>query len=75
VVETLVLLAGVGTDVGGKPIAADADVDKAGWWARRIQHPVICGSTTRWGCHSIPLLAFLVSADNIICNDGIAHKF
>jgi hypothetical protein len=36
-------------------------------------HPVLVGSTTRWGYQSILLLAFLISTDGVIRNDGIAH--
>jgi hypothetical protein len=38
-------------------------------------HPILMGSTARWGCISLLLLAFLMSTDGIINNNGIAHKF
>jgi hypothetical protein len=31
-------------------------------------------STTRWSCHNLPLLGFLVGADGIICDHDIADK-
>jgi hypothetical protein len=38
-------------------------------------HPVLVRSTASWGCRSLLLLAFSISTDGIICNNGIAHKF
>jgi hypothetical protein len=40
----------------------------------RMHHPVLWRSTTRWGCHSIPLPAFLVSTDDVVSYDGLAEK-
>jgi hypothetical protein len=42
--------------------------------ARRIHHPVLWWSTTRWGCHSRPLLGFLVSTNGVVHYDGIAEE-
>jgi hypothetical protein len=36
-------------------------------------HLVFGRSTTRWGCQSLLLLAFLVSPDGIVSDDGVAH--
>jgi hypothetical protein len=38
-------------------------------------HSVLLGSTPGWGYQTLLLLAFLMSMDDIIHNDGIAHKF
>jgi hypothetical protein len=46
-----------------------------GWvimWS--TNHPVLGRSTPGWDCQSLHL-AFLVSMDCIIHDDGIAHKF
>jgi hypothetical protein len=47
------------------------------WWVVMwsTHHPVLVRGTARWGCQSLLLLAFLMSTDGIIHNDGIAHKF
>jgi hypothetical protein len=87
VVEPLMLSAGAGADVAGKPTAAavgmdgespssvDVVVGTVGCWGEKDTPPSTLGSITQWGCHSLPLLAFfLVSADRIIRKGGIAHK-
>jgi hypothetical protein len=38
-------------------------------------HAVLVRSTASLGCQSLLLLAFLISTDGIIYNNGIAHKF
>jgi hypothetical protein len=38
-------------------------------------HPVLVRSTAQGGCQSLLPLAFLMSMDGVIHNDGIAHKF
>jgi hypothetical protein len=42
--------------------------------AGSIHHPGLWRSTTGWGCHSLPLLAFLMGVDRIIHDDSIADK-
>jgi hypothetical protein len=39
-----------------------------------VHCPVFWRSTTRWSCHSLPHLGFLVSADCIIRDDDIIDK-
>jgi hypothetical protein len=38
-----------------------------------INHLVLVRSTVEWGCQDFLLLAFLVSSDGIIRDDGVAH--
>jgi hypothetical protein len=44
------------------------------WWVVRwsTHHPILVRSTTKWGCQSL-LLAFMMSMDGVIDNDGVAH--
>jgi hypothetical protein len=47
-----------------------------GWvvlWS--TNHPVLGRSTPIWGCQSLLLLAFFVSTDCVIHDNGITHKF
>jgi hypothetical protein len=36
-------------------------------------HPVLVRGTIGWDCHSLLLLALLVSSDGVIYDGGIAH--
>jgi hypothetical protein len=47
------------------------------WWVVMwsTHHPVLVRRTARRGFQSLLLLAFSMSTDGIIYNDGIAHKF
>jgi hypothetical protein len=46
-----------------------------GWVVMWTTNYLVHGrSTLGWGCESLLLLAFLMSTDGIIYNDGIAHK-
>jgi hypothetical protein len=40
----------------------------------RMHHPVLWWNTTGWACHSLPVLAFLVSRDGIVSYDGLAEE-
>jgi hypothetical protein len=37
-------------------------------------HHLVLWSTTGWGSHNLPLLAFLVSTDGVVSYDGLAEK-
>jgi hypothetical protein len=81
VVEPLVLPTGAGTDVGGRPTATELNGESSvlmlTWrvgGVRGMHHPVLWQRTTGWGCHSLRLLALLVSTDGIVCYDGIAEE-
>jgi hypothetical protein len=39
-----------------------------------VHHLILWRSTTRWSCHNLPVLGFLVSADGIIHDHDIADK-
>jgi hypothetical protein len=39
-----------------------------------VHHPVLWGSTSGRSCHNLPLLGFLVGADCIFCDYGIADE-
>jgi hypothetical protein len=39
-----------------------------------VHHPVLWRSTTGWSSHNLPLLGFLMGADDIIRDHDIAHK-
>jgi hypothetical protein len=41
---------------------------------RRIHHLVFQRIATKWGCHSLPLLALLMSIDGIVRYNGIAEE-
>jgi hypothetical protein len=76
-VESWVLAASVGTEVGGeRTVAPDTSVDAAmarevGRWSRcgTPYDSVLRGSTPGWSCHNLPLLG------GMICDDDIADKF
>jgi hypothetical protein len=47
------------------------------WWVAMwsTHHPVLVRSIVRRGYQSLLLLAFSMSTDGVIHNDGIAHRF